>query len=1314
LVPAWKAFEQHEISYNTGFNHRPTGGKESQSPYDGSWGKGLESIATIRPNDANNGYIVGAQANNEGRLAFNRVVERQGNGWNTAPWQYNAANPYGRYVLDTSAGHTRTNTPYHPQIWLYKGAEIMFNPQHGLLFRNYDSHLQGSIAFGKDFTFTYYQLNKNQQTGKFEAVAIEQFKLSDQIKTGEITKIGEFFHRSLNNLPAGVWDGPVSPFRGTHTQYEGVAYENLSNSQAARPDASRLDFLTTDVYRGDISGAGLNTIESRYFIPDGGIKLEGDRLLATISPNLPASTLRTDGQVLFAPKLMPNAENGTAEIILQGRVWSTTHGNVDEVRFNRGNLSVTDYIVQNGLQFRNVYGLNLSGVRVDKYGQIDISDHLGFLNGVWSDSHHSPSVTINMKPPYSGDTSRDLNIYAATPTKIMEPGEKVTFVSGGLTDTQVVTKKIELSGYSKVDAYTNTFETIAEKSLGEITHTVSGFESREQVMQGVRGNGMDLLRKEVLSNWDANAKSVVLKIDLSGAKHDGFGNWHVPNTLAATIAPSAIEKANQGNGGASIQQNVKGGLIIGYIAPALYIQGHLNTDLRVEGAVHTAINFQSGNYGFIINSVKQGDKEVSVIDFNSRNYAPGTTYQHVPEFNVISYNYQSADGRTGNIVYADKYSGVQISKDTWLGYFSKGYSLYNKVNDQPTQFFGPQAGFARIGEGGRLYGDASSIREYASADNKLTLTSEGFTGTFDRFDIVSRFTTNIKGLNAGTIAQYKDDALAKNTPAPAIDWHYSYATGTGTYTHKYSEGGQQKQYTGDFAIVDLGVTRFADEKHTFQDAPTLGIATINKDQRLIIPEIFSDKPSTGGPQILASSFPPSLDLLRVSPAEHIKTVSDIKRDDKGTLVVGTRDLYRRINEATGVTGVIINFHMDDKGKIILDKADMSTLSLSNQASWYNVAQGSIKDNQIHADSVKIGDKWLLAVSTTIDEKDNQVLRISAGMRPQDSFLQVGKQGFQLSEVYLPNAVKIVFTIDPKIKDTEQLRKAIESSKDLKTSEITKQLFEKILKSDWQKIKGTAIEYVVTSWADYKEWQPKSGTLVVSDTFKDKAQFAATIAASQGIFSPEAKQEILNKLNVGDWETLKRTGIDYTKYGLVAPAQDVIFGDNIRNAHKIGWSIGTVNAQGGVDPYTKDTKSFKGNDFDSTGLSSQVMQKASKMNSQPGSLSGWDKLPFIPDGIKNATSIGTVSREELAKRNVGIRTSTEEGKTIYWGRMEKDGKVSWARLTPAQFSGKYNDGTPYPTHFSAPMDDAGNLQPFKESPKLSLVTPHTYKISDRVG
>ncbi|MCM8797709.1 MAG: hypothetical protein NC923_07570, partial [Candidatus Omnitrophica bacterium] len=124
----------------------------------------------------------------------------------------------------------------------------------------------------------------------------------------------------------------------------------------------------------------------------------------------------------------------------------------------------------------------------------------------------------------------------------------------------------------------------------------------------------------------------------------------------------------------------------------------------------------------------------------------------------------------------------------------------------------------------------------------------------------------------------------------------------------------------------------------------------------------------------------------------------------------------------------------------------------------------------------------------------------------------------------------------------------------------------------------------------------------------------------------------------NWETVPKAGIKCVisswatyeerdnKGNLVFPKQDVLFGKNIKNTHKIAYKTGALVAtEKGLQlqPFTDGTKTLFNNAAPS-GESPLVAQKAAELN-ENGKLSiigllGWQSLSIIPEGLQTATVI----------------------------------------------------------------------------------------------
>ena len=465
----------------------------------------------------------------------------------------------------------------------------------------------------------------------------------------------------------------------------------------------------------------------------------------------------------------------------------------------------------------------------------------------------------------------------------------------------------------------------------------------------------------------------------------------------------------------------------------------------------------------------------------------------------------------GNVIgeYADKSKAVHLTKNTWMGRLD-GYQLkgQNKVSAQEGTFL--------IGEGGKISGDVALITANG-AFSKTTTAGEEL--KFDQLDIVMRV-----------------DAEGGNRP----DWHLSYAKGTATIEGRTSE------------IFDLGTSILNDANKS--QIPTLGIRS--QEQDIAIPEHQVKAPAAGtvnsvnGPEIIASSFAPELRLNKVTlePDSQIRT-----------------------NLAKGRTGVLLNPIVDQEGNLsYFDRGgnftfaslDISTLSLGPLATWNNVAQFSVnKKGEIIGDSVKIGDKYLLALSTTTSA-DGKRIRTSAGLLPglRDDALQVGRSHVEVTETYLPEVSTPVHKVGENLPVDQ--KKGMTPEKKIPLYEGEAPLASPLQEA--REIMDTAVRYSVKSWAELR------------------------VRDEQG--------------------------------NLSLPMQDVLWGENVKNEHTLGYEIGKLDPLGKFIPYGKGEKTFKGNDLVTTGESSLVRQKAATQDKQTVALLGWQELPFISQGLRQATVV----------------------------------------------------------------------------------------------
>ncbi|MBU1870257.1 MAG: hypothetical protein KJ818_07295, partial [Candidatus Omnitrophica bacterium] len=578
--------------------------------------------------------------------------------------------------------------------------------------------------------------------------------------------------------------------------------------------------------------------------------------------------------------------------------------------------------------------------------------------------------------------------------------------------------------------------------------------------------------------------------DVNLALHD-FSAQLLPTGQIKLITPDALTysyshllKKSEGNGQAI--PNLGKGVVLDYIKPVAY------------GA---DVNVHRGLAGILVTS------QAGTLDF-SPTYSQGAVWKQVPEF---------ATKTEGQTVYADRRSGVHNSPDTWVG------SLAN------------QQGFLRIGENGKFYGDASTIKAHVlPGQAPYHLEAKHFSADLSRLDIVNRFGT--VGSTKDNIGSFAESILEAKTNY-STDWHMSYAVGTGEINK------------GKFNIFDIGVTKYSNGN----EIPTLGVAS---NEFRILESVVNGNPPVNSSEITYSSFRPELTLSKVAnTGEKLKTVVGV--DDKNQII--DRDIFRRVNITNGAndfTGIILNpatvnnqqTYFNEKGKFVIGGADISSLSLSGLANWHNAATAKFDEKgRIDTAASQAEGKYLLALSTNVN--DDKVIRNSVGVKANTGgVLNIGKNDFQATDIYLTEGKFKHYAIDSSIQSLGQAEQIINQSRDLDV--VARQKILGILQSsDWEKIRTAGIDYTITSWAEYRE---------------------------RGV-----------------------------KGDLVLPSQDVIFGGE-QLKHKIGFNIGEIK-----------------------GISNLAMQKAGRQDDKIISFAGWNALPFMPQGLTEATVVKDGKSGKLA-------------------------------------------------------------------------------------
>ncbi|MHB8155503.1 MAG: hypothetical protein ACYDFR_05600, partial [Candidatus Omnitrophota bacterium] len=377
------------------------------------------------------------------------------------------------------------------------------------------------------------------------------------------------------------------------------------------------------------------------------------------------------------------------------------------------------------------------------------------------------------------------------------------------------------------------------------------------------------------------------------------------------------------------------------------------------------INIHSGTAGILFSPERNG--QTGVTEGYALGFAPiysaGAVWRHTPEFGIeVSVVGQSPKGQL--VKYADRETGIHYSPDTWVGHLSN------------------QSGLIVIGEGSNFYGDGAFIKSYASEIKPIEY-SQWDRGVFNeltltRLDLVNKFTTKGLTADAGGLEYFGKGVSIDNFMLMAAiasksgnkefnvskqDFDLSYAQGKYKQTADLIIGGDlYSDQTTEGKIIDLGAATLPGKDGPVE-APTL-IA----QGKFFVPEIIRD-----GSGNQAQNNSSDKDAREKFIDSSVRPFLNYERTDKSNwgYSLENGNFYNiRINEGFGITGFTFTPYFNEKGGLDIKDLNISSLALSNLATWSGIDEAKEAAYKRGENSFLIerGGNYSLAIATSIGKE----------------------------------------------------------------------------------------------------------------------------------------------------------------------------------------------------------------------------------------------------------------------------------------------------------------------------------------------------------